>query len=165
MEVNNKESTEYLNRIKKQNKLLKLVLLLLVVVYIVLVVSYDNCNGESDYHMSPFIEQDSFNSMFTIYKGEQKGSKVKSLLGTLIANANTYREDTKRVPELIVKSNGLITNYAERPDGSDEKLDMYIKNIADVRNALDNKGSYWIEFSYYENMAIDKIIITGKLSK
>ena len=166
MGANNQEGTDYLSKIKKQNKLLLIILILLIVVYIgVVVISHDNCNGVNENQMSRFIEQDAFNQQFTYYSGEQKGSNVKSLMGILISNANTFREETERLPELIVKSNGTITNFVERPDESDEKLDMYVKNIAYVRNALNNKGNYLVEFSYYENMAIDKIIITGKLDK
>ena len=36
-------------------------------------------------------EIEAFNSQFTIYDGAQTGAKLKSMCGTLIANANTYR--------------------------------------------------------------------------
>ena len=34
-------------------------------------------------------EIEAFNSQFTIYGGQQTGAKVKTMVGTLIANANT----------------------------------------------------------------------------
>lgn len=41
-------------------------------------------------------EIQSFNSQFTPYEGMQRGSSVKSLISTIIANNATYKSDTNK---------------------------------------------------------------------
>ena len=47
-------------------------------------------------------EIDVFNSQFTAYEGSQTGSKLKALIGTLIANSDTYQYEIEKIPDLIV---------------------------------------------------------------
>ena len=44
----------------------------------------------------------SFNAQFTAYEGSQTGSKLKALIGTLIANSDTYQYEIEKIPYLIV---------------------------------------------------------------
>ena len=158
---------EYLNKIRKQNKILIVILLILIVVNVVIfIVSNDNCSEESNNKMvSLYYRHESFNSQFTVYSGEQTGFKLKSLMGTLIANANTYYSEPQRIPEVIIKNNGTITYYVERPNNCENIDEKYQSNLSNVRNALFNKMTYKVEFTYFEDLALDKIIITGELSK
>lgn len=52
-------------------------------------------------------ELEAFNSNFTSYEGSQSGSNVKALIGRLIANANTYTDESAKVPGVLYwMSNG-----------------------------------------------------------
>lgn len=168
METNteNKNTTEYLKKIKNHNKILVLLLVILLIVYIVLRILSNNYYSEiSNNKITPYMEYESYNSQFTVYGGEQSGSKIKSLMGTLIANSNTYSSESQRIPEIIVKNNGTISHYIERPNETEESTTKYINDLADIRNKLSNKDTYYVEFTYSERLIVDKIIITGKIDK
>ena len=51
-------------------------------------------------------EIQSFNNQFDSYSGEQSGSNVKKLVERLIANANTYAEEVRKLPTVKVYKNG-----------------------------------------------------------
>ena len=52
-------------------------------------------------------EIEAFNNQFLSYDGKQSGSNVKALIGRLIANANTYKEEYGKVPTIKTSSNVL----------------------------------------------------------
>ena len=66
-------------------------------------------------------EKDAFNNQFTAYENAQTGSKVKALIGVLIANSNTYEDEVAKIPTLTIKIastmpvNSLMNAINERP--------------------------------------------------
>ena len=113
-------------------------------------------------------EIEAFNSQFTIYGGQQTGAKVKTMVGTLIANANTYKEEPAKLPAVEV------TKFAEKNEttkkgcnakrpgngGDTEELNSYINALAFMRNNLENKHPYTVDFGYSNNGVLTSIKVT-----
>ena len=109
-------------------------------------------------------EIEAFNNQFEGYKGQQTGSQVSALIGRLIANANTYRDEPLKVPAVQIKgkvSNSCVscmanstTNHANA--GNQQP---YISNLAKIKNIVENKHTYTISFEYHDTGVINKIII------
>ncbi len=111
-------------------------------------------------------EIEAFNTQFTIYGGAQTGVKIKSLMGTLIANANTYREEPNKMPEVTAEivsdeeEQEINTIKAETPkDNDEESLEEYINNLSEIRSSLDNKYEYNVSFEYSSNGVLNGIVI------
>lgn len=111
-------------------------------------------------------EIEAFNSQFTVYGGAQTGAKLKSMCGTLIANANTYASEPAKLPELhCVKidtnnSNCNVNKLSANDADNQAKLQEYINGVAFVRNKLENKHTYYVEFNYSTNGVLTGIIIS-----
>ena len=103
-------------------------------------------------------EIEAFNSLFMIYGGEQTGTKLKALLGTLIANANTYSNDIEKIPEVTAEVLEGEEKTAKRPEEAGE-TEEYISVLAEIRNKFENKHAYSVEFEYSDGGLMNKIII------
>ena len=206
---------EQLNKIKKQNKILKAIFAVLILIIICLSINwiwyynysnssyFDPCNSM---HITRN-EVEEFNSQFATYEGVQTGTRLKSMCGTLIANANTYGDnDIQKIIKIVLKdNNGKIlyqdsrlnkdvdkkdssilkksgsiflniikygryyTEYRiyEKYEDDLENLDEfdfkeYVENVSKIRDNLENKLNYIVEFEYKDNYthALDTIIIT-----
>lgn len=55
-------------------------------------------------------EIEAFNNQFESYKGKQKGSQINSLIGKLIGNASTYKDEPGKVPTVWCPQIG-VRNY------------------------------------------------------
>ena len=115
-------------------------------------------------------EIEAFNSQFTMYAGKQKGTALKSLMGTLIANANTYREEPNRLPEVsaeIVKSNSsdeedsevTVVNAKTPEINEEDSFQEYIDALSEIRNSVGNKDEYNVSFEYTNNGVLNQIVI------
>ena len=110
-------------------------------------------------------EIEAFNSQFTIYGGQQTGAKLKSMIGTCIANANTYKEEPEKLPIVDIdkysEKEKQNKNTANRPKngGDTEELNTYINTLATIRNKLENKHPYTVNFEYSNNGVLTKIVI------
>ena len=108
-------------------------------------------------------EIEAFNNQFLSYDGKQSGSNVKALIGRLIANANTYKEEYGKVPTIRTSANGVNTSksYASSifsyPLVSDTNLKNYIEGLANIRNNLENKHEYTIELIFGSSGIISNI--------
>lgn len=78
-------------------------------------------------------EVEMFNAQFIYYKGEQKGSSIKSLYQAVIANNQIYQND-------------------------DEK-EVKIKGITDI-SEVETKETYNVDFNYNSAGYINEIVIT-----
>ena len=110
-------------------------------------------------------EIEAFNGQFTIYGGAQTGAKLKSMIGTAIANANTYKEEYAKLPSITIdkcsNANAAGCN-ALQPNGSggdSKNLNDYINQLAYIRNHLENKHTYTVDFQYSSNGVLTKIEI------
>ncbi len=108
-----------------------------------------------------------FNSTFTNYEGACSGAQIKSLMGELIANADTYREEPTKIPgvkvdQLISGNNnsGFNTIVSSAGDTSN-----YIKNLGNIRNRAEAKHEYYVEINYQANGLIDYINISFEVAK
>ena len=109
-------------------------------------------------------EKDSFNNQFTAYEGARTGSQVKALIGVLIANANTFEDEPEKIPVVTVDGGMTVKNIsnqvnaANRPSSASNTTD-YIADLGKIRNAAEEKHTYWVEMVYGAGGIIDGIII------
>ncbi len=108
-------------------------------------------------------EIDAFNNQFTSYEGAQTGSQVKALMGRLIGNADTYRDEPTKVPQVFV--NQLSNTIRENRDATFSMDDAgdpsnYVDILGVIRNRVETKHEYWIEMNYQDNGLIDYIVIS-----
>lgn len=105
---------------------------------------------------------EAFNSNFSSYDAEQVGSQVKSLLGRLIANGNTYTEEPAKVPSVFIDKvsdtypNNVSANYI---NADTEAMCTYINTLGSIRNHISTKHKYYVEFGYTETGLISSVTI------
>ena len=107
-------------------------------------------------------EIEAFNAQFTVYEGVQTGSEIKALMGRLIANADTYAEELAKQPSILVQQiNGKHEGGGyRRANGSNSDTTYYIQELSYVKNKVDTKHEYRVDFSYQPNGMIDCITIS-----
>ena len=164
---------KYLERLVSQNTFLMILITIIVISGLLIFAYIFMDDSEIDNYSCSLTQMstqeiEAFNSQFTIYEGRQKGAKLKSLIGTLISNANTYSDDFEKIPAIIVKDKNKIIYMASfiKVDNEDNEnpVDFYVSNLAFLRNNLINKSDYYVEFEYTERGLVNKIIITGTIS-
>lgn len=109
-------------------------------------------------------EVDAFNNEFMSYEGKQQGSNIKSMIGRLISNANTYRDEPTKIPgvrfDKVSNSNDAGKNemLAEVPEASVPK--PYIDQLNKIRNMVEPKHQYWVTITNQDNGLIDALIVS-----
>ena len=105
------------------------------------------------------VEIEAFNAQFEGYSGKQPGSQISALLGRLIANANTYKDNANKVPKVVCENfnnQGYNINVVfESQEGSN----TYIDDLISIKNKLENKHTYSVVFNYGVTGLIDTINI------
>lgn len=109
-------------------------------------------------------EVDAFNNQFVSYEQEQTGSNVKALIGRLIANANTYVEESAKVPHVLYVNNGSDSNGQKLTalgeiNSTDNNNTNYVTQLGTFRNLIANKHKYYVEFEFGTSGVITKCII------
>lgn len=108
-------------------------------------------------------EIDAFNNQFTGYEGAQTGSNIKALIGRLIANADTYRDEPAKVPQVYInqlsntKKNFVRAVFTANDAGSPQ---CYITYLGKIRNSVETKHEYWVEINFQDNGIIDYMVIS-----
>lgn len=108
-------------------------------------------------------EIEAFNNQFAGYEGAQSGSNVKALMGRLIGNVDTYKDESARVPQVYIQKayatgSAVTATYANTCD-----LSTYVANLGTIRNKLEAKHEYWVEMNFQTNGLIDYIVISYDL--
>lgn len=106
-------------------------------------------------------EIDTFNKQFDIYEGLQTGVQIKNLIGVLLGNANTNRDEPTKIPGVgINKCVNTDTKalHAQVPEAGE--VSSYIDVLSQIRSKVEKKHEYWIELSYQDNGLVDYITIT-----
>ena len=174
--INEENDLKYFKRLVIQNMLLIFAIVIIVIfgvsflVYIFYIEEHQFDNFICDISEMNPREIESFNSKFTTYDGKQTGAKLKSLIGTLIANANTYEDDSEKCPTVaVMNDNNEIAYLAHYASINNSNITyegiqkIYIDNLAIIRNSLQNKNYYSVEFEYTEKGLVNTIIITGEI--
>ena len=108
-------------------------------------------------------EIDAFNNQFTSYEGFQTGSNVKALMGRLIGNADTYRDEPAKVPQVYIdrlsntKNTNVNATFKTTDAGNPQN---YINNLGTIRNRVETKHEYYVEMTFQNNGLIDYILIS-----
>jgi hypothetical protein len=107
-------------------------------------------------------EVQAFNNEFMSFEGKQSGSNIKAMIGTLIANANTYRDEPTKIPgvrfDKVNNSSESSVLEATVPDAS--KPTPYITALNTIRNKVEPKHQYWVTIINQPNGIIDAIIVS-----
>lgn len=108
-------------------------------------------------------EIEAFNNNFESYKGKQTGSQVSALVGRLIANSNTFQDEPGKVPTFTItkvsnKNTNCVNAYYNNADPNEQT--NYITNLTTVKNGVENKHTYLVEFGYGNSGLIDAITVT-----
>lgn len=118
----------------------------------------------SDYYSTmSTLEIEAFNNQFTEYAGNIVGSNVKALISRLITNANTYKEETYKIPGLVyeqLKDDELIEQTVVKPFESQDDYNKYVMLLNKCRNEIDSEHNYYLEMSYQDNGLVDYIHIS-----
>ena len=97
-------------------------------------------------------EQQIFNSQFTSYEGTQKGSKLRTLINTVISN--NAQADESGTPVVKIKlGSGVATIDGWTADGETDE-----SRLASLRSKLITSKSYKVSFGY-DNGVINVINI------
>jgi hypothetical protein len=108
-------------------------------------------------------EIDAFNAQFTSYEGKQTGSQIKALMGRLIGNADTYRDESASVPQVYIdqlsntRTGSCEATFVENDEGTP---DNYINMLGSIRNSVEAKHTYWVELTFQTNGLINYIVIS-----
>ncbi|HIT70981.1 MAG TPA: hypothetical protein IAD08_03595 [Candidatus Scatovivens faecipullorum] len=107
-------------------------------------------------------EVQAFNNEFMSFEGRQTGSNIKSMIGTLIANANTYRDEPTKIPGVVFdkvnNSKESSVLRADVPEASQPQ--SYINSLNTIRNSVEPKHQYWVSITNQDNGLIDGIYVT-----
>ena len=109
-------------------------------------------------------EVQAFNNEFMSFEGRQTGSNIKSMIGTLIANANTYRDEPTKTPGVIFdkvnNSNEAGKKQMEANVPAASEPQPYITSLNEIRNLVEPKHQYWVTITNQDNGLIDGIYVT-----
>lgn len=107
-------------------------------------------------------EVQAFNNEFMSFEGRQSGSNIKSMIGTLIANADTYRDEPTKIPGVrfnkVNNTKGKDPIEAPVPEASAPQ--EYITKLNEIRNLVEPKHEYWVSITNQDNGLIDAIVVT-----
>ena len=106
-------------------------------------------------------EIDTFNNQFSSYEGYQTGSNVKALMGKLISNVHTYRDEIGKVPQVYIDKLSTLNAYEQEATFyEDGDFQDYIDTLGIIRNSVETKHEYYIEITYQEDGLVDYIHIS-----
>ena len=128
-------------------------------------VNEDEDDEDLDVHfnddvMSKFAQQeiDAFNFNFLSYSGNQTGSNINALITRLIANVKTYKNELEKIP-YVCYSNENGSNTLIKPEKDNSSQQNYIDDLTTIKNKIEPKHTYYVDFSYQEGGLIDYIHI------
>lgn len=110
--------------------------------------------------MSKFAQQeiDAFNFNFLSYSGNQTGSNINALITRLIANVKTYKNELEKIP-YVCYCNENGSNTLIKPEKDNSSQQNYIDDLTTIKNKIEPKHTYYVDFSYQEGGLIDYIHI------
>ena len=112
-------------------------------------------------------EVQAFNNEFMSFEGKQTGSNIKAMIGTLIANANTYRDEPTKIPGVRFDK----VNNTKDPANKEAAVPAasvpgpYITTLNEIRNRDEPKHQYWVSITNQDNGLIDAIIVSYDATK
>lgn len=172
---------EILKEIKK-NKIISIIEFIIIILLTIFQITYwysqDNCNN---YLVADSLyEIDAFNNQFISFEGIQNGINIKSLITRLISHANSYRDETIQIPNANSNKDATIkipnvfidkfkdninNNYQENQEiifNIEEKdaFENYIEKLKNIRDNIENKHEYYVEFTFQDSGYLDYVIIS-----
>ena len=93
-------------------------------------------------------EIEGFNSTFSSYEGVQTGSSVKALVGRLISNANTYKEEPAKIPSVSYNKGASESGKNSDQDKkyaavtAENTTSNYVRFLNTITKGLDSKHPY-----------------------
>lgn len=117
---------------------------------------YSKSTGVIDTAASTMNTQEiqSFNSQFTPYEGSQKGSSVRAMLSTVIANNGTYASEASKIVGVSFEGAVSISGLSNHTNYTDSS------NLSKISSSLNTADTYKITFVEHNNGLIKTISIS-----
>lgn len=138
-------------------------ILLSILIIAIGMVVYNNASNAINDSLASMSDQEktAFNSKFTSYENAATGSQIKNMIGDLITTSSTYVDEPAKIVCLTfhdaVSSKVQGENKVLRPDAGDNT--NYVNTLGKIRNAVEPKHTYWVEFAYNGSGIIEEIIV------
>lgn len=101
-----------------------------------------------------------FNSPIESYEGEAvTGSSVRSLIGTLLVNAASNKDDAEYLPTVEFKDSDSNVTTIIGGEAAVEDNDTYSEELTSLRSEIDSSHDYVVELSYAESGLVNEVII------
>ena len=101
-------------------------------------------------------ERQAFNSQWTSYEGTQTGSQIKTLITTLISNADTYQDEAHKVVGLQIQSDANNTSNTTITY-TDGQLSSFIGSLNTEYTKVKSNHKYTVTFDYQNTSIIRQI--------
>lgn len=138
-------------------------ILLAILIIAIGMLVYNNARSAITDSLSSMSESEiqAFNSKFENYEGNASGAQIKSLIGDIITNSKTYIEETPKIVEIKFdkvssKMDEKVVNRPEEPNNTTE----YVTELGAIRNAIENKHTYWVDTVFNTAGLVDSILIS-----
>ncbi len=101
-----------------------------------------------------------FNSPIESYEGEAvTGSNVRSLIGTLLVNAASNKDDAEYIPTVEFEDSDSNITTIVGGETAVEDNDTYTEELTNLRSEIDSSHEYVVELNYAESGLVNKVII------
>ena len=162
---------EILKEIRK-NKIISIIefiiIILLTIFQIIYIWPEDECNNYDIYAVRNTLQEiDNFNNQFISFKGAQNGINIKSLIARLIGNAEAYRNEPMKTPNVFIDKikNDINENYQVNVEAiinidEQDSYNKYIEKLQNIKNNIENRHEYYVEFTFQDNGYLDYVIIS-----
>ena len=138
-----------------KSKICIIIILICIVLDICIIMAIKN-------HQIQVAREIPFNFQFISYKGEQSYTSTSALIGRLIANSNTYKNEPENIPDVICSQASAQNNlsiHAKIDNTSDQQ--EYLNTLMNLKNNLEKDHTYTISFEYNNDTnKISTIIIS-----
>ena len=102
-------------------------------------------------------ERQAFNRQFNQYAKTQTGTNVSDMITTLIANANSNKDESERLPDLLIATNASGTNYYVKS----EKDSTNVKGFTKAKNMVESRHNYYVQVWYNPATSLIDLISCG----
>ena len=158
----------YLKKLIIHNTLLKTIISIIIVVAIIFFAYYIYKLLHKGYYESSLPrmstqEIEDFNSQLLVYGGIQTGKEIKILIDKLISNVSLNHEKTEMIPTVMIITGDSEMIYLNVRNKNPNKIqaleEEYSNQLFKIRNDLNIKKKYNVQFIYDNRGLIDQVVI------
>ncbi len=130
---------------KKYLAIILLIIALIINGYFIYNIMFETHNhSEGAVQISTQVRK-AFNKQFEQYEKIQSGKEVNDLLQTMIANCNSYKDESDRLPDLVIETNDGIGGYViSDKKTSDNPLGNNVRGFSYAKLLLEIDHDYYV---------------------